>query len=117
RYLLFRRRRRLMTDSPSLTRRVFGGAMRGIEFTRRLVGNLLFLFILVLLFALLTRSAEPIHVPQGTAVLFDPVGWIVEEYDASPVDRALERALGDERPQVLLHDLRRGLERAADDER
>lgn len=106
-----------MTDSPSLTRRIFGGAMRGVEFTRRLVGNLLFLLILVILFALLTRSAEPVHVPDGTAVLFDPVGWIVEDYDAAPVDRALERALGDERPQVLLHELRRGLERAAEDDR
>lgn len=106
-----------MTDRPSLPRRMFSGAMRGIEFTRRLVGNLLFLLILIFLFAVLTRSAEPVHVPEGTAVLFDPVGWIVEDYDAAPVDRALDRALGDERPQVLLHELRRGLERAADDER
>jgi protease IV len=106
-----------MTERKSFIGRLGSGTMRGIETTRRILGNLVFIVVIIVVVVLLSRSEEPTRIHDGTAVVFNPVGWVVEEYDAAPLDRAMNRVFGSDEPQVLLRDLRAALLRAAEDER
>jgi len=100
---------------PGALRRVFGGVWSAINFTRRLVLNLLFLFLLLLFFAAMFGSAPTLQ--PKTALEIAPEGNLVEQFSSDPVERALARLTGDEEPEVQLRDLIRAIDAAAKDSR
>ncbi len=104
------------------TRSSFGrlvcGVYGALDSSRRFVFNMLFLLIVVFLIAVMVGGDdEPIMIEDGVAVVFDPAGWVVEEFTQAPIDRAINKLLGDDVPQVRLRDLRAALKFAAEDER
>ena len=101
----------------SLTRRIFSGTLRFLDTTRRVIINLVFLVIVVFLVVLMVGGEKPVRVDDGIALLFNPSGVVVEEFDASPADRAMNRLLGTDIPQVRLRDLRAALKLASEDRR
>jgi protease-4 len=101
--------------SPGVIRRSFGAAWRALDFTRRLVFNLLFLAIAIAVLAALV-SSRPAIAPRTTLVL-DPEGAVVEQFSSDPAQRALSALAGDASAEVQLRDLLRVIDAAARDER
>ncbi|AKC86958.1 signal peptide peptidase SppA [Pseudoxanthomonas suwonensis] len=112
-------------NPPPLPRRnpvatFFVGLWDVMNFTRRLIVNLLFfglLFLLLIVFVAAVgkgRGVQPLK--ERTTLVIAPEGRIVEQYTADPVSRALSRALGDRSSEeVQLRDLLRAIEAARDD--
>jgi protease-4 len=88
-----------------------------MNFTRRLVFNLLFFGLLFLiLVALAGGGARPLL--DRTTLVVAPEGKLVEQYSTDPISRALARASGDEKAnEVQLRDLLRALDAARTDSR
>jgi protease IV len=97
--------------------RVAVGLWDTLNFTRRLVFNLLFLLLLVLLVVALLHGGRPGPLPSGNTLVIAPEGRLVEQYSSDPVSRAIGRALGDGIAEVQLRDLLRAIELAKDDKR
>jgi len=105
----------MSTRPPGAIRRFFRAIWNALNFTRRLVFNLIFLFLLIAFFGAMFGS-RPVLLPR-TALVLDPSGNVVEEYSTDPATRALARVAGSEEPEVQLRDLLRAIDRAAADER
>src|SRR5688500_15157532 len=98
-------------------RRVLGGIWSTINFTRQLVFNLLFLFILLLVLAAILSSSGAQPLLARSALVLDLDGALVEQYSSSPADRAFNRAMGQDKPEIQLRDLLRAIDAAKDDKR
>ncbi|HST43930.1 MAG TPA: signal peptide peptidase SppA [Luteimonas sp.] len=97
--------------------RVFVGAWDAINFTRRLVFNLLFLlFILVVLVAIAAGDRARPLLERSTLVIA-PEGALVEQYSIDPFSRALADSMGEAPGEVQLRDLLRALDAASRDTR
>jgi protease IV len=99
---------------PGFLRRLFGGLWNGLDFTRRLVVNLVFLLILVFVVSALFGGGDK-NLKNNTTLVLDLKGEIVEQYSGSPGDVALAKALGDEVPETQLRDVLTVLEEGAKD--
>jgi protease-4 len=97
--------------------RFFMGLWDAVNFTRRLVFNLVFVLVLLLVAgALMSDGGHPL-LPRTTLVIA-PEGKLVEQYTSDPASRALARALGDNGAgEVQLRDLLRAIDAARDDKR
>lgn len=102
-------------DQPGVIVRLARGFWNALNFTRRLVFNLIFLFVLVVFFAAVFAS-RPTLQPR-TALVLDPKGVIVEQYTIDPMQRALGNLAGDAPKEVQLRDLLRVIDTAAKDAR
>jgi protease IV len=102
-------------DSPNIIVRLFRGFWNALNFTRRLVFNLIFLVLLIAFFAAIFAS-RPIVEPR-TALVLDPKGDIVEQYTIDPAQRALGNLAGEPPKEVQLRDLLRVIDAAAKDAR
>jgi protease-4 len=102
-------------DRPS-RRGCFTRLWNGLDLTRRITANLLFLLLLVFLIYVLFSSDLP-RVPAKTALVLAPEGEIVEQLAGDPADRALAELLGDGPEQTLLRDLLTAIGQAKDDDR
>jgi protease IV len=100
---------------PGAVSRLFVGAWNALNFTRRLVLNLLFLFVLLILFAAMFGGG--VMLQDKTALVLAPQGELVEQFSADPASRALSRMLGEEQPETQLRDVLRAIEAAAKDKR
>jgi protease-4 len=98
---------------------MFAGLVIGLwnllDFTRRLVFNLIFLLLVIAIFVAL-RSGAP-TLADRSALVLDPKGSIVEQYATEPVQRALSGAFGDKAKQVQLRDILRAIDTATTDRR
>lgn len=104
-----------MNDSrPGPIRRIFGFIWDAVNFSRRLVFNLLFLLIVVVIIAAVVGGGG-VRLEEKTALVIAPEGAIVEQYTTDPVSRALSKSLGDEVKEVQLRDLLRAIEGAKTD--
>lgn len=83
----------MSNDSPNIIVRLLRGIWNALNFTRRLVFNLIFLVILIA-FCVAVFSSRPIIQPR-TALVLDPKGDIVEQYTIDPAQRALGNLAGD----------------------
>lgn len=101
---------------PNAFWRFLTGAWQALEFTRNLVFNLFFLFLLILLLIAMF-SGGPKRIQANTALVLNPSGAIVEQFSANPVDRAIASAMGQELPETQLRDVIRVLEAAAKDDK
>ena len=95
--------------------RVLRALWQGLDGIRKI----LHLVVLLFLFALLVTALSPPvpELPRQAALVIAPEGYLVEEYEGDPVDRALAEAMGDGVGQTRLRDIRDALEWAAEDER
>jgi protease-4 len=107
-----------MSDSQrGPIRRVLGGIWDSVNFARRLVFNLLFLFVMffILLVIIASPGAQPLR--EKTALVLDLQGTLVEQYTSSPADRVINRATGQEQHELQLRDLLRAIDAAKTDDR
>lgn len=96
--------------------RLFEGLWTLIDGTRRVVLNLLFLFVVAIIFAAMMSDSSVI-VEDQTALIVAPNGIIVDEFSQEPVDIAVDRALDRELPETRLRDIVRAIDAARDDDR
>ncbi|GAB2627144.1 signal peptide peptidase SppA [Novilysobacter erysipheiresistens] len=97
--------------------RFFIGLWDAMNFTRRLIFNLVFFVLLFLLLALFSAGERVEPLLDRTTLVIAPEGALVEQYSADPATRALAKAMGDDAGEVQLRDLLRALDKAATDER
>ena len=106
---------------PNPVARFFVGLWDVMNFTRRLILNLLFfglllLVLIVFLAAVGKGSSGVVPVHERTTLVIAPEGRLVEQYTTDPLTRAVARALGDtSAEEVQLRDLLRAIEAARDD--
>lgn len=101
----------------------FIGLWDVMNFTRRLILNLVFFGLLLLLLMVFVAalgmgasSAKVLH--ERTTLVIAPEGRLVEQYSTDPVSRALGKALGDTgAEEIQLRDLIRAIEAARDDKK
>ena len=75
--------------------RLFIGAWDALNFTRRLVFNLIFLVLLVLVVvAVLSADGGRRVLADRTTLVIAPQGALVEQYSADPFTRGLAKATG-----------------------
>ena len=103
--------------------RFFVGLWDVMNFTRRLIFNLLFfgLLFLVLIGMLVAmgKGASSAKVlEERTTLVIAPEGRLVEQYSTDPVSRALAKAMGETNAEeIQLRDLVRAIEAARDDKK
>jgi protease IV len=95
--------------------KIFGGIFRGLDVLRKFLHLLLLLLIFGIVVGAL-RTSIP-HIADGSALVIQPYGEIVEQLTGSPVDQALARAQGNATPETLLWDLTDALKAAKKDAR
>jgi len=97
--------------------RLWLGFWRGLTAFRIAVFNILFLLVLALVVRVLFFSSDEIMVEAQSTLVIEPEGVVVEELTGTPLDRALNKVLGQELPETRLRDILAALEYAAEDER
>lgn len=103
--------------------RFFVGLWDVMNFTRRLILNLLFFGLLFLMLIVMlvamgkgASSAKVLH--ERTTLVIAPEGRLVEQYSTDPVSRALAKAMGESNAEeIQLRDLVRAIEAARDDKK
>jgi protease-4 len=106
----------VMSDKkPGAIRRLFQALWDTLNFTRRLVFNLLFLLLLVVFLAALFGGGASLK--DRTALVIAPRGELVEQFSADPASRAFSKMFGEEQPETQLRDVLRAIEAAAKDAR
>jgi len=96
--------------------RAFVGVWDAMNFTRRLVFNLLFFFLLLALLVVLVSGDRIRPLLDGTTLVIAPEGALVEQYSTDPLSRSLAKSMGQHQTEVQLRDLLRALEAAKDDD-
>jgi protease-4 len=98
-------------------RRVLGGIWSTLNFTRQLLFNLIFLVIVLLVIAAIFASPGAMPLQDRSALVIELDGALVEQYSSSPADRVLNRAMGQDAPEIQLRDLLKAIDAAKDDKR
>ena len=91
----------------------FVGLWALVNFARRLVVNIIFVIIVILVIVAMRTSAP--KVDDHTALVLDPKGNIVEQYTADAAQRAFSGVFGDRVKEVQLRDILRAIEAATTD--
>ena len=97
-------------------RQGLGSFWRGIDLTRRVVLNVLFLAIVIAVLVVVFRDDTP-KVPETTALVVSPAGVLVEQKTGQSVSRMVDEARGAASPETLLKDVVDAIEAARDDDR
>jgi len=103
-----------------LLAKIFKGIWTGINFSRRLVLNILFLLLVILFFVAITGEEDKVKVADGTVLRLNLNGPIVEEKTyVDPVEAAINDAtMGKEAPsEILLDDVIEVINEATNDDR
>jgi protease-4 len=104
-----------MPDRPGFLRRLFVGVWRLLDFSRRLVLNVLFVAIVAVLLIAWFSSDRPRPLGSDTALVLNLQGDLVEEYTIGPREAALAEALGEQRFETRLRDVLAAIDHAARD--
>jgi len=105
-----------MNTRSTLVRRAGAAAWKTITITSRVVANLLFLSLVVLLLVLVLGPGGP-DVEDKTALVLAPKGTIVEQRSAESLQSMFEELEGSAEPETLLKDLLDAVETATNDTR
>ena len=97
--------------------RIFVGLWDTMNFTRRLIFNLVFFFLLFVFLIAMVTADRTRPLLDDTTLVIAPEATLVEQYSSDPASRALGRALGEKSGEVQLRDLLRALDAAKDDKR
>lgn len=104
-----------MTSRPGLIRRSFGAFWRLLDGTRRLVFNLLFLALLLLVAAAWWAGSHRPTLAPETALVLNLRGDLVEQYAGGSSQLLLVQSLGEERRETRVRDVLDALQAAAAD--
>ncbi|MFA5680753.1 MAG: signal peptide peptidase SppA [Hydrogenophaga sp.] len=102
-------------NTPGPLMRLLRGIWNSINFARRLVFNLVFLFIVAIV--LVAMFSGGIKLQDRNVLVLAPQGQVVEQFSADPMSRAMARAMGQPQPETQLRDLLRAIEAATTDAR
>ncbi len=97
--------------------RFFAGLWGAMNFTRRLVFNVIFFGLLFVFLAVLGAGDRSKPLLDRTTLVIAPEGALVEQFSSDPASRALNKALGSKGGEVQLRDLLRALDAARTDKR
>jgi len=95
--------------------RFFAAFWSGVDGLRKVLHLLLLLFLFVMFFG--AMSGVPVSIPDTAALVIQPNGFLVEQLDGDPFDRAIAELAGDGRPQTLVQDIVDALAYAKNDDR
>lgn len=95
--------------------RFFGAIWRTLDGLRKVLHLVVLLFLFALVFGAVSGTAPVL--PKQAVLEIAPAGFLVEEYQGDPFDRALEELIGDAPPQTVVQDVIDALEFARDDDR
>jgi len=87
----------------------------GVDAIRKVLHLVLMLFIFLLFFG--WAADEPVVLPSGAALYVEPYGFLVEQLEGDPYDRAISQLLDDGTPQTTVQDLVDAFAYAANDDR
>ena len=104
-----------MTSRPGIIRRIFGTLWWLLDGTRRLVFNLLFLALLVLVVIAWTAGSRKPVLQENTALVLNLRGDLVEQASGSGSEMLVAEALGQQRRETRVRDVLEALEAAAKD--
>lgn len=91
------------------------GLWFALDGLRKVLHLLLLLFLFGALFA--ASQTELPFIPGSAALVLSPQGTLVEQFSGDPLERALSRAAGEDRPETRLRDLVDVVDQARDDGR
>ncbi len=103
-----------MANERSFPVRFALGVWHFINTSRKVFLNLLFLLFVYFMFVALQPS-ETFRLKSDSTLVIRPYGNVVEQYTTTPLDRALQEAMGQERFETRLRDMLEAIHRAADD--
>jgi protease-4 len=97
--------------------RAFGFIWRLIERIVKSIQVLIFLFVILMLVSIFSSmSGKGTAVPESAALIVAPVGFLVEQAEGEPLDRALME-MQDGQTQTVVREVVASLDHAADDDR
>ena len=102
-------------SNRSLVGRLFAAIWSGVDSVRKVLHLILLLFIFLLVFGAMQDT--PLVLPDRAVLIVEPYGYLVEQIEGHPFDRALAELAGDGRPQTLVQDIVDALEYAKEDDR
>ena len=88
----------------------------GADAVRKVLHLILLLVIFMVFFGVMSGGVPP-ALPDKAALVIQPNGFLVEQLEGDPLDRALAELAGDGKPQTLVQDIVEALEFAKDDDR
>ncbi|MBS3796776.1 MULTISPECIES: signal peptide peptidase SppA [unclassified Pseudoalteromonas] len=103
-----------------MIKKVVKATWDGINFSRRLVVNIIFIVLVILVIASITSDDGEIMVPKGSVLNLNLNGYLVEQKRyVDPLDTALAQSMGaqDEPAEILVDDVVDVINKAAKDER
>lgn len=95
---------------------IFRGIARILNLTRIVVLNIVFFFFFSIFLIAVFTASKP-GIPSEAALVIAPQGTLVEELSGDPVDRAVNKFMGQEEPETLVHDVIKAIEAGASDSR
>jgi protease-4 len=104
-----------LVSNRNLLVRLFSAIWSGVDGVRKVLHLVLLLFVFLLFFGAMQDSS--LVLPDRAALVIQPYGFLVEQIEGDPFDRALAELAGDGKPQTLLQDIVDALEYAKDDDR
>ncbi len=102
-------------ERPNILFRFVRAIWRGVDLSRRIVVNAIFLLIVIALFAA-AGGSKP-KVPGKAALVLNPKGAVVEQLTGDPVAQAMRKLDGSADAETLLKDLIDALHAAKSDDR
>ena len=102
-------------SSRNVIVRFFSAIWRALDGLRKFLHLVVLLFLFVLVIGAASGTAPVL--PDRAVLEIAPAGFLVEEYQGDPFDRALEELVGDAPPQTVVQDIVDALEYAENDER
>jgi len=99
----------------NLLSRLFSAVWSGVNGVRKILHLVLLLFVFLLFFG--SMQDAPLVLPDRAALVIEPYGYLVEQIEGHPLDRALAELAGNGRPQTLVQDIVDALDYAKDDDR
>ena len=88
---------------------------RGADGLRKVLHLILLLCVFAIFLGVL--SGAPHAIPKTAALIVQPDGYLVDQLEGDPLERAISRAMGEERPETLVQDVVDALGYAKDDDR
>ena len=95
--------------------RLFSAIWGGVDGFRKVLHLVLLLIVFVLFFGAMQDT--PLTLPDRAVLVIQPYGFLVEQIEGDPFDRALAELAGDGKPQTLVQDIVDALEFAKEDDR
>jgi len=109
-----------MKENKSTFARITSGLFSLLNTSRKIIINLVFFTVLLLLFLAITSDEQNINIEHGSALILNLAGDIVEQkHDIDPMDAFINEAFEqpENAPEVLLADILTVIENAQNDDR